>query len=191
MDTRAATERVRAASVAGFRHRAGSVAGGEVVEIDGLLLSLTNLPDASLNAACVASEPTDPDSALADAEAAFRARSMPWFGLEIERGAHPGVERAARDAGLARLFTRPALAVAIPELKVAGDPGGIAIEPVDDPRALVGLRAVEVEAFGTAPDVAEGLIGTASWSATTPGSGGHATAAERSGRPSVCSWMRR
>lgn len=161
MDLGAAAERVRAASVAGFRHRGESVAGGEVVEIDGLLLSLTNLPDASLNATCVASEPVDPDRALADAEAAFRARGMPWFGVDLERGAHPEVERAAHDAGLAHLFTRPAFAVVIDELRPPAEPEGIAIEEVVEPRELEGLRAVEVEAFGTAPEVAEGLIGEA------------------------------
>jgi ribosomal protein S18 acetylase RimI-like enzyme len=161
MDPRAAAERVRAASVAGFRHRGEAVAGGEVLEIDGLVLSLTNLPDASLNATCVAAEPSDPDRALADAEAAFRARGMPWFGLEIERDAHPEVERAARAAGLALLFTRPALAVAVSELRIPPEPAGIAIEPVEDLEGLHGLRAVEVEAFGTAPEVAEGLVGPA------------------------------
>jgi GNAT superfamily N-acetyltransferase len=161
MDLARAAERVRAASVAGFRHRGEAVAGGEVLEIDGLVLSLTNLPDASLNAACVAAEPSDPDRALADAEAAFRARGMPWFGVELERGAHPEVERAVRDARLGHLFTRPAFAVTLGELRVPPDPVGIAIEPVEEPDALVGLRAVEVEAFGTAQDVAEGLIGPA------------------------------
>lgn len=161
MDLAVAAERVRTASVAGFRHRGESVAGGEVLEIDGLLLSLTNLPDASLNATCVASEPSDPDRALADAEAAFRARGMPWFGLEIERGAHPEVERAARAAGLALLFTRPALAVAVSELRISPEPAGIAIEPVEDLEGLRGLRGVEVEAFGTTPEVADGLIGPA------------------------------
>jgi GNAT superfamily N-acetyltransferase len=161
MDLEAAAGRVRAASVSGFRNRGESVAGGEVVEIDGLVLSLTNLPDPSLNAACIASEPADPDRALADAEAAFGARGMPWFGLELERGAHPAVERAVRDAGLSHLFTRPAFATSIVDLRVPGEPEGIAIEPVDDPEGLAGLRAVEVEAFGTAPEVADGLIGPA------------------------------
>jgi ribosomal protein S18 acetylase RimI-like enzyme len=159
MDLGAAGERVRTASVAGFRHRGESVAGGEVLEVDGLLLSLTNLPDASLNATCVASEPVDPAVALADAEAAFRARGMPWFGLDLERGAHPEVERTARDAGLQHLFTRPAFAVAIDDLREPARPGGIAIEPVEDELDLDGLRSVEVEAFGTAPEVADGLIG--------------------------------
>jgi ribosomal protein S18 acetylase RimI-like enzyme len=161
MDLRAAAERVRTASVAGFRHRGEAVAGGEVLEIDGLVLSLTNLPDASLNATCVAAEPSDPDRALAAAEAAFRARGMPWFGLDLERGAHPEVERAARSAGLALLFTRPAFAVAVDDLLDPQDPEGVAIEPVEDREALAGLRAVEVEAFGTAPEVAEGLVGPA------------------------------
>jgi len=159
MDVDRAAEHVRIASVAAFRHRAESVAGGEVVEIDGLLLSLTKLSDASLNVTCVATDPSDPDRALAGAEAAFKARGLPWFGLELERGAHPDVERAARNAGLVQLFARPALAIAIGELRVVPDPDGVEIETVEDAGALAGLRAVEVEAFGTAPDVAEGLIG--------------------------------
>lgn len=161
MDLAAAAERVRRASVAGFRHRGGSVAGGEVLEIDGLLLSLTNLPDASLNATCVVLEPADPARALADAEAAFRARGMPWFGVELERGAHPEVALAARAMGLARLFTRPAFAVAVDELREPPEPEGITIEPVREPGWLAGLRSVEVEAFGTAPEVADGLLGPA------------------------------
>ncbi|MFN8232393.1 MAG: hypothetical protein U0V56_02545 [Actinomycetota bacterium] len=179
---------MRTASVAGFRHRAESVAGGEVVQIDGLLLSLTNLPDASLNGTCVASEPADPGRALAAAEAAFRARGMPWFGLELERGEHPEVERAARDARLVHLFTRPALAVALDELRPAPDPEGIVIEPVEDPDGLAAMRAVEVEAFGTAPDVAEGRSARRRSSEPTPGRGWRATATVWSGRPWVCSW---
>jgi GNAT superfamily N-acetyltransferase len=161
MDLDRAAERVRLASVAGFRHRGESVVGGEVLEIDGLVLSLTNLADASLNAACVAAEPSDPDRALADAEAAFRARGMPWFGLELERGAHPGVERAARDAGLTLLFRRPALAIEPDHLAAADAPEGVEVRPVRAETELHGLRAVEVEAFGTDPGVAKGLIGRA------------------------------
>jgi ribosomal protein S18 acetylase RimI-like enzyme len=159
MDLERAAERVRTASVAGFRHRGESVAGGEVVEIDGLVLSLTNLPDASLNAVAVEREPDDPARALADAEASFRARGMPWFGVELERGVHPTVERAVRDAGLTLLFRRPALAVELEDLILADPPAGIAVEPVREEAELHGVRAVEVEAFGTAPGVAEGLIG--------------------------------
>jgi GNAT superfamily N-acetyltransferase len=161
MDRASAAERVRSASVAGYRHRGESVAGGEVVEIDGLVLSLTNLPDASLNAVCVATEPSDPDRALAEAEAAFRARGMPWFGIELEVGDHPEVERAVRAAGLVHLFTRPAFALVPGRLRVPDDPDGIAIEPVEDAEALRSLRAVEVDAFGTSPEVADGLIGPA------------------------------
>ncbi len=161
MDLERAAQRVRDASVSGFRHRGESVTGGEVLEIDGLVLSLTNLPDASLNAVAVGSEPRDPERALADAEAAFRARGMPWFGIELERGVHPAVEQAARDAGLTLLFRRPALAVELEQLRSVSAPEGIAIEAVREEADLHGLRAVEVEAFGTRIEVAEGLIGRA------------------------------
>jgi GNAT superfamily N-acetyltransferase len=161
MDLEGAARFVREASVAGFRRRAEMVEGGEVVEIDGLVLSLTNLPDASLNAVCVEAEPSDPAGALADAEAAFRARGMPWFGVELERGAHPAVERAVRDQGLIRLFTRPALAARVGDLPPAPAPPGTVLGPARDDADLLGLREVEVEAFDSSPEVAEGLIGPA------------------------------
>jgi hypothetical protein len=68
------------------------VDGGEVVEVDGLVVALTNLPEPAMNNAVVDREPEDADAAIAAAEEEFRRRGHPFFGIELERGRHPAVE---------------------------------------------------------------------------------------------------
>src|SRR5262245_32016295 len=100
-------DRVSVGYAQGLRHRALAVEGGEVFEGDGIAVALSNLPAAELNAAFVAHPPRDPAGALAAAEAAFRARGHPFFGMELEAGRYPEVFEAARAAGLVRVHSRP------------------------------------------------------------------------------------
>ena len=61
-------DRVMDASLEGERVRAEVVEGGEHLEVDGLLVALSNLPAPELNGARVIREPDDPPGALAAAE---------------------------------------------------------------------------------------------------------------------------
>ena len=151
-------DRITSAVAAGLARRSLAVDGGEVVEVDGLVVGLTNLPDPSINGVAVAGEPTDPDAALAAAEEAFRRRGHPFFGIEIERGRYPTVEAAIERAGLALLFSHPAMAVARTELADPAPPVGVSIDRVVDEPDLRALRVLDLEAFGGNEEVTERFL---------------------------------
>lgn len=151
--------RIAAAVVEGLSRRALAVDGGEVIEIDGLVVALTNLPDPAINGACVANDPSDPDAALAAAEEEFRRRRHPFFGIELERGRHPELEEAARRAGLVLLFSHPAMAARTDDLGRPTAPEGVEIARVLEDADLAALRAVDLEAFGGDPAVTDRFLG--------------------------------
>ncbi len=153
-------DRIRAAYVEGSRKRALSVDGGEVIEVDGLVVALTNLPEPALNGAVVAREPEDSDAALAVAEQEFRRRGHPFFGIELERGRHPAVEEAVKRAGLTLLLSHAAMSARQADLPSGGAvPVGVRIERLEDPSGLPDLRAVDLDAFGGDPDVTARFLG--------------------------------
>lgn len=157
-DTRWA-DRISGAVAAGLTRRALAVDGGEVVEVDGLVIGFTNLPDPSINGAAVVHAPSDPDGALAAAEDEFRRRGHPFFGIELERGRYPAVEEAVERAGLALLFSHPALAALPTDLGPPTPPDQVEITRVLDEDDLVALRALDLEAFGGDAAVTERFLG--------------------------------
>lgn len=152
-------DRVAAACLATERIRAEVVEGGEVVEVDGLVVALSNLPAPELNGTRVAREPKDPARALAAARAVFRSRGHAFFGIEIEVGRHPRVEDAIRGMGLERVEAWPAMAVGIDALPPSDPPDGVAVRPVTELDELWAVHAIEVETFGTPAPVAERFVG--------------------------------
>jgi ribosomal protein S18 acetylase RimI-like enzyme len=152
-------DRVMDASLEGERVRAEVVEGGEVLEVDGLLVALSNLPAPELNGARVIREPDDPSAALEAARAVFRSRGHPFFGIEIEVGRHPAVEEAVRAAGLRRVEAWPAMAAATASLPSEELPAGVEIRLVRDDHELDAVRAVEVATFGTPAEIAERFVG--------------------------------
>jgi FR47-like protein len=141
-------DRVAAAYPAGLCRRALSVPGGEVVEIDGLAVALTNLPTPELNSTGVVREPVDPAAALEQAEETFRSRGHPYFGIELEPRRFPRLRDAVRSAGLMRFKIQQAMASPIAGLRDAAIPDGVSIDVVRDRAALEDLRDVDFEAFG-------------------------------------------
>jgi GNAT superfamily N-acetyltransferase len=152
-----AATRVAEGFIDASRRRALGAARGEVVEIDGLVMTFTNLADGSLNGGHAAHDPRDPAGAVAAAEAAALERGQP-LGLDIERGRFPGLEKALTAAGLTRLFSRPAMVMDVAALHRRGAPPGLAVVPVRDAAGLAAMVEVEIEAFGTDPEVARGLL---------------------------------
>jgi hypothetical protein len=152
-------DRVVGASLEGERVRAEVVEGGEVLEVDGLLVALSNLPVPELNGTRVIREPDDPSAALEAARAVFRSHGHPFFGIEIEVGRHPAIEEAVRGAGLRRVEAWPAMAVPITSLPVEEVPAGVEIRLVRDRLELEVVRAVEVATFGTPAEIAERFVG--------------------------------
>jgi ribosomal protein S18 acetylase RimI-like enzyme len=151
--------RVAAGFAEAERRRALGAAGGEIVELDGLLMAFTNLADASLNAGLAVDPPGDPVGALAAAEAAASARGQP-LGLEVERGRFPDLEAALLAAGMTRLFSRPAMTARPASIARPASPPGLGLTRVVDAAGLDAMVRVEIDAFGTDPDVARGLLST-------------------------------
>jgi GNAT superfamily N-acetyltransferase len=152
-------DRVAAASLETERIRAEVVEGGEIVEVDGLVVALSNLPAPELNGTRVARDPEDPARALAAARAVFRSRGHAFFGIEIEVGRHPRIEEAIRGMGLERVEAWPAMAVEVQALRPSDPPDGVAIRRVTGPGELTAVREVEVATFGTPAPVAERFVG--------------------------------
>lgn len=150
-------ERLAKAMVAAMRRRTLTVAGAEVLEVDGVLLLLTGLPDPSLNHCVVEREPADAVAALEEAEARFAARGLP-FGIRVEVGLHPSVDDAVRARGLHRLFGRPIMTAPLGGLPALAPPWEVEIVRARDDDDLAALAAIEVEAFGTPPVAAAGLL---------------------------------
>jgi ribosomal protein S18 acetylase RimI-like enzyme len=152
-------DRIAAASLEGERVRADVVEGGEVLEVDGLLVAFSNLPAPELNGTRVIREPDDAPAALDAARAVFRSRGHPFFGIEIEVGRHPAMESAVRAAGLRRVEQWPAMAVSIALLPDEEVVAGVEIRHVREEQELDAVRAVEVAAFGTPTEIAERFVG--------------------------------
>jgi GNAT superfamily N-acetyltransferase len=160
MDVR---DRVLAASVLAVRRRCEKVPGAEVLERDGLVLSLTNVPEPSLNSAYVEREPADPPRALAWGEEEM-ARRGHAFGLDYPPGRWPALDRAVRDAGLERLLSRPVMAAETASVPEAAPPPGVRIEPVERPDQALTHARVDATAFGSSLEISErvfapGLVG--------------------------------
>jgi GNAT superfamily N-acetyltransferase len=152
-----AAERVAEGFVAAERSRALAAPHGEVVELDGIVMAFTNLPDEGLNAGVVVGMPADPAGTLAAAAAAAHERGQP-LGLEVERGRHPELEAALTAAGLTKLFSHPALVADPASMWHSPAPPGLVVTRVSDATGLAAMVSVEIEAFGTDPEVARGLL---------------------------------
>jgi ribosomal protein S18 acetylase RimI-like enzyme len=151
-------DRVAAASLVGERVRAEVVEGGEAIEVDGLLVALSNLPAPELNGTRVIREPDDPVAAIAAAHDVFRSRGHPFFGIEIEVARHPRIDDAVRTAGLKRVERWPAMVVHLGELSAPTDLDGVEITEIREEGELPAVRAVEMATFGTEPSVAERFV---------------------------------
>jgi GNAT superfamily N-acetyltransferase len=152
-------DRVAEAALEAERIRALAVEGGEVLEVEGLVVALTNLPTPELNGVRVASAPDDPAAALAATREAFRSRGHPFFGIEVELGRHPAVEDAIGAAGLRKAEAWPAMVAAIADLPDVPAAPGVEIRPVVDEADLDAIRAIEVAAFGADPAITERFVG--------------------------------
>lgn len=150
-------ERLSSAMVTAMRRRTLAVGGGEVLDVDGVLLLLTGLPDPSLNHCVVEREPADAVAALEEAEARFAERGLP-FGVRLEVGRHPSVEAAVRARGLHRLFGRPIMTAPLGELPALAPPWEVEIVRVHGDADLAALAAIETEVFETPRAAAQGLL---------------------------------
>ncbi len=125
---------------------------------DGLLVCLSMLPADDQNVTVVEYDPNDPRPALEWAERLVRSQGR-TFGIEIESGRHPGVDRAVRELGLGIVVTRPAMAIRVADLAPPDAREGVAVHRIVDPGELAAVAGIEARVFGTAPAVAERMLG--------------------------------
>jgi hypothetical protein len=156
--SREVADRIAAGMVAAWKARVGHLEGHLLRSEDGILTCLSNLPDEELNVALVERAPEDALGALSRAEWLFRSHGHA-FGVEIERGRHPGVDRAVRTLGLIVGLARPALAVRVADLAPPDPPEGVEVHRVTTADELAPMADLEVRVFGTRREVAERLLG--------------------------------
>lgn len=135
-------------------------AGGTVERIDGLVLALTEIADPQLNVALVERGPEDPAEALRRARRSFEDHGF-RIGLDLPRGRHPEVERAAADLGMVVTVSRPAMAAEVASVAPASPPGGVEISVLSGNDDLRDLWNVQATAFGMRPDVVRAYLGPA------------------------------
>jgi hypothetical protein len=155
-------ERIALGMVDAERKRRQKVRGAEVIEIDGLVLALSNLPDPALNSIVVEREPRDAAAALREAAEVFEDRKQP-LGIDFQLGRHPSVDEVVRGSRLTRIIERPGLAVAIRDLPDAAPPEGIDIRQVSDERGADALVRVGADAFGDDPAVGAAFYGASAY----------------------------
>jgi len=151
-------ERLARGLVAAERARRADVTGAEVLEIDGLVLAIANLPDPALSSVVVEAAPRDAAAALAAAETEFARRGL-QFGIDLQVGRHAEVDAAVRSMGLTCIIQRPGLVIdpgALPEVPV---PDGVVIRALDGPDDAEALVHVGVFAFGDDPEIGRAFYG--------------------------------
>ena len=144
--------------MAAERARRAQVVGAEVLEIDGLVLALANLPDPALSSVVVEREPGDAGAALAAAEAEFVRRGL-QFGIDLQVGRHPGVDDAVRAMGLTRIIERPGMVIDPRTLPDLPSLEGFVIRALSGPEDAEALVQVGVAAFGDDPAVGRAFYG--------------------------------
>lgn len=153
---REVADRVAAGLVAAWRHRVEHIPGHVIAEHDGIVVCLSNLQE-DLNAALVEREPADVAGALEHAERVFEKHGQP-FGIEVEVGRHPAIDRAVRLLGLELAVSRPAMSIAVGDLAPPKPPPGVEIQRVFVPEDVEAVVDLEVRVFETPRAVAERFI---------------------------------
>jgi predicted N-acetyltransferase YhbS len=139
---------------AAMRAKTLGVPGGEVMRIDGLQVCLSHLPDPAENFAIVATEPEDPDAALAEAEAILRRNGMP-FGISVLAGRHRSVDAAVRARGHHVLFEEPAMTARVADLALVTLPPDVRLAEAE-PDDLAAVAALDALAFDGDIEVSRG-----------------------------------
>jgi GNAT superfamily N-acetyltransferase len=150
-------ERCAAGLRAHWRAQCGYVAGGEVAEHDGVLVTATNLADETLNCAFVARAPEAPEAALDWCAGWFAERGL-RPGIELRAGRHPEVERSLRERGFTVVVRRPAMALhpfAVPD---EDPPPRVTVRAVTDGGDLDAYQVVQGTVFDMRPDVTAAFL---------------------------------
>jgi len=150
-------DRAAAGLHAHWRAQCGYVAGGEVAERDGMLLTVTNLSDETLNCAFVPGDPSDPAGAVAWTVAEFERRAL-RPGIEVRAGRHPEIEEELRRRGFTVVVRRPAMVLYPLRAPVPGPAGEVEVREVETDEDLASFQAVQGEVFDMSPAVVEAFL---------------------------------
>ena len=150
-------ERVAAGLAHAWEINARAV-GGTVQRIDGLVLALTEIADPQLNVALVERAPEDPPAALGAAKRTFEDRGF-RIGLDLPRGRHPDVERAAAELGMVVGVSRPGMAARLSSIARPSPPPGVQISTLSADDDLRELWTMQATVFGMRPDVVRAYLG--------------------------------
>jgi ribosomal protein S18 acetylase RimI-like enzyme len=140
-----------------WRAQCGYVAGGEVAERDGVLVTATRLPDETLSCAFLTSPPPDVDAALDWCAAWFRERGL-RMGIELRVGAHPVVETSLSRRGFGVVVRRPSMTLHPLAADGIPTPHRVTIRAVAGEADLVAAQAIQGEAFAMTPEVAAAFL---------------------------------
>lgn len=181
--SREVADRIAAGMVAAWEHRVRHLDDHVVRSEGGIVTCLSNLPPAEQNVALVEREPRDALGSLSRAERLFEAHGRS-FGIDVEAGRHPRMDRALRTFGLSLVVTRPAMAIRVEELEPPVLPAGVEVRRVTGPDELRAVAGIETAVFGTEPAVAERLF-SSGWLAVP---GVRIYLAIRDGEPAGFAW---
>jgi ribosomal protein S18 acetylase RimI-like enzyme len=148
-------ERIARFVPAAWRARV-AVCGGEVHEVDGLVVCLTGVPIAAFNPTLVGGRVGDPAAALAIAEALYPPGI--GFGIELLPSLHGEVRLAALAGGLQLIDTEPVMTVPPREVADTPSPRGLSLQRVTDPGMLDEVARVDAASFGGEADVTRGFM---------------------------------
>ena len=169
------------------RKRRQNVAGAEVLEIDGLVLAFSNLPDPQLNSVVVDHDPSRCARRRWKRPSASSSDGVIRSGSTCRSVATPGWTRPFGRWVSIRIIERPGMALEVDALPEAPVPHGIEIRPVMSDEDVRGLVEVGVQAFGDDPEIGMSCYGVSSrgWTAREPSSRGGARNPSAS-RPATC-----
>jgi GNAT superfamily N-acetyltransferase len=156
--SRALADRIASGVADAWRNRVRHLAGHVLRSRDGALVCLSMLPADDQNVTVLEHEPEDALAALGWAERLVESQGRS-FGVELEPGRHPDVDRAVRELGLGVVVTRPAMAIRVADLAPSAPPEGVTLRRVVDPDELRAVVELEVRVFGTSREVAERMLG--------------------------------
>jgi GNAT superfamily N-acetyltransferase len=156
--SRELADRIASGVAVAWRNRVRHLEGHVLGSRDGVLVCLSMLPADDQNVTVIEREPQDALATLSWADRLVEMQGR-TFGVELEPGRHPAVDQAVRELGLDVVVSRPAMAVRVADLAPPALPEGAAVRRVVDPGDLAAVVELEVRAFGTAPEVAERMLG--------------------------------
>jgi GNAT superfamily N-acetyltransferase len=139
-----------------WRTQCGYIAGGEVAEYPGVLVTATRLPDETLNCAFATGPLPDPDAALDWCVAWFHERGL-RTGIELPAGTYPNAEAALAARGFSVVVRRPTMVLhplVVPDVTAAR----VHVTEVTDAAELAAYQAIQAEAFDMTPEVSAGFL---------------------------------